>query len=109
MLGRILLVEDEESVARLVHRALSLEGYAVTVAREGRRAIEMCRAARPDLLLLDLTLPGMDGIEICRRLRASWDASAEPSTPILMLTGRDAVRDRVAGVGAGADDYLVKP
>jgi two-component system OmpR family response regulator len=101
---RLLVVEDELKMASLLRRGLIEEGYAVDVARTGDDALWMAQAAEYDAVVLDLMLPGIDGIEVCRRLREDglW-------APILMLTARDAVEDRVAGLDAGADDYLPKP
>jgi two-component system OmpR family response regulator len=101
---RILVVEDELKMARLLHRGLEEEGHAVDVARTGDDAVWMAEAAEYDAIVLDLMLPGLDGFEVCRRIRESgvW-------APVLMLTARDAVDDRVAGLDAGADDYLPKP
>jgi two-component system response regulator MprA len=87
-----------------VRRALAYDGYAVDLAHDGRSALAQAAAGLPDLVLLDLMLPDIDGIEVCRRLRAEGSDS-----PILMLTARDATSDRVRGLDAGADDYLVKP
>src|SRR5690606_29331918 len=91
-----------------VRRGLIFEGYDVEVLDDGRRALDAIRDAPPDLLILDLMLPGLDGIEITRRLRAA-EESTGGRLPILMLTARDSVADRVTGLDAGADDYLVKP
>ncbi|MCX7859524.1 MAG: response regulator transcription factor [Chloroflexus sp.] len=102
-MARILIVEDETEIASYLRRGLHLEGYQVDVAHDGLRGLEMAAAGNYDLVVLDLMLPGVDGLEVARRLRA------ESSIPIIMLTARDAVRDRVAGLEAGADDYLVKP
>ncbi len=102
-MARILIVEDETEIASYLRRGLSLEGYQVDVAYDGIRGLEMAVTGNYDLVVLDLMLPGVDGFEVARRLRA------ESSIPIIMLTARDAVRDRVAGLEAGADDYLVKP
>jgi two-component system, OmpR family, response regulator len=101
---RALVVEDELKMAALIRRGLVEEGYAADVARTGEDAIDMARATPYDTIVLDVMLPGLDGFEVCRGLRASgvW-------TPILMLTARDGVEDRVAGLDAGADDYLIKP
>jgi two-component system, OmpR family, response regulator len=101
---RILVVEDESKMARLLRRGLHEEGHAVDIARTGHDALWMARAVEYDAIVLDLMLPGLDGVEVCRRLRqgAVW-------SPVLMLTARDAVEDRVAGLDAGADDYLPKP
>jgi two-component system, OmpR family, response regulator MprA len=101
---RILVVDDEPAVRDSLERALRLDGYEVDLARDGREGLEHCRAAPPDAIVLDLLMPEMDGLEACRRLRAGGDR-----TPVLMLTARDGVSDRVAGLDAGADDYLVKP
>jgi two-component system, OmpR family, response regulator len=101
---RILVVEDELKMASLLRRGLVEEGHAVDVARTGDDAVWMAGAAEFDAIVLDLMLPGMDGFEVCRRIRTDgvW-------APVLMLTARDAVEDRVAGLDAGADDYLPKP
>jgi two-component system OmpR family response regulator len=101
---RILVVEDELKMASLLRRGLAEEGHAVDVARTGDDALWMARAVEYDAVVLDLMLPGIDGVEVCRRWREDgvW-------TPVLMLTARDAVEDRVAGLDAGADDYLPKP
>jgi two-component system response regulator MprA len=101
---RILVVEDDPAVRSSLSRALRLEGYEAELHEEGLSAIRSLQVSAPDAIVLDLQLPDVDGIEICKRLRASGDA-----TPILMVTARDAVGDRVAGLDAGADDYLVKP
>jgi two-component system, OmpR family, response regulator MprA len=106
---RVLVVEDADNVARLVRRGLVLEGFDVDVALDGQTALAMFRDRGSDLVILDLTLPGIDGLEVCRRIRAADAAGGQPETPVLMLTGRGAVRDRVAGLSAGADDYLIKP
>jgi two-component system OmpR family response regulator len=101
---RILVVEDELKMAGLLHRGLAEESHAVDIARTGDDALWMAKAAEYDAVVLDLMLPGVDGIEVCRRLREDgvW-------APVLMLTARDAVEDRIAGLDAGADDYLPKP
>ncbi|MER3439711.1 MAG: DNA-binding response regulator [Chloroflexota bacterium] len=106
---RILVVEDEPGIAGFVRRGLLFEGFAVDVAGDGRGALAALRDAPPDLVVLDIMLPGVDGIEITRRVRAAEQAEGRPPVPILMLTARDAVADRVLGLEAGADDYLVKP
>ncbi|MFN8473275.1 MAG: response regulator transcription factor [Anaerolineae bacterium] len=100
---QILVVEDENKIADLIRRGLIYEGYQAQIAPDGLLALNQARDTPPDLVILDIMLPGLDGLEVCRRLRAASDV------PILMLTARDAVRDRVAGLDAGADDYLVKP
>jgi two-component system response regulator MprA len=107
--ARVLVVEDEPGIAGFVRRGLLFEGYAVEVATEGRSALAALRDDPPDLVVLDLMLPEIDGIEITRRVRAAEAAEGRPPVPILMLTARDAVPDRVTGLEAGADDYLVKP
>ncbi len=103
MRPRILVVDDDERIAASVRRALIYEGYDVDVAHDGETALDAARQLHPDLAVLDIMLPGIDGVEVCRRLRADGDIS------VLMLTARDAVPDRVRGLDAGADDYLVKP
>jgi len=101
---RVLIVEDEPKLAALLRRGLTKEGMAVDVAAKGEDALWMAEATGYDAVVLDVMLPGIDGFEVCRRLRG-----AEVWSPILMLTARDAVRDRVAGLDSGADDYLTKP
>ena len=103
MTTRILVIEDEERIRQFLQRGLSFEGYRVDTAADGQTGLELARENPPDLILLDLMLPGMDGIEVCRRLRAVSDL------PILMLTAKETIEDRVTGLDAGADDYLVKP
>jgi two-component system OmpR family response regulator len=101
---RLLVVEDESKLAGLLARGLREEGYAVDIASTGNDAVWMAQAAPYDAIVLDVMLPGVDGFEVLRRLRADgvW-------TPVLMLTARDAVADRVGGLDSGADDYLTKP
>ncbi len=101
---RILVVEDELKMAGLIQRGLSEEGHAADVARTGADAVWMAQAVTYDAIVLDLMLPGLDGVTVCRRWREAgvW-------TPVLMLTARDSVEDRVSGLDAGADDYLTKP
>jgi two-component system response regulator MprA len=106
---RILVVEDEPGIAGFVRRGLHFEGYEVDVVMDGPSALRALRDRPPDLLILDVMVPGVDGLEIARRLRAAESAEGLPATPVLMLTARDAVPDRVAGLRAGADDYLIKP
>jgi len=101
---RVLIVDDEPAVRAALDRALRLDGYDVTLAADGREALDRLADARQDAVILDVAMPGIDGLEVCRRLRA-----ADDRTPVLMLTARDAIDDRVAGLDAGADDYLVKP
>ncbi|HSS56394.1 MAG TPA: response regulator transcription factor [Solirubrobacteraceae bacterium] len=101
---RILVVDDEPAVRTSLERALSLEGYEVDLAPDGAAALDRLAAAPPDAVVLDVSMPRLDGLEVCRRMRQAGDR-----TPVLMLTARDAVDDRVEGLDAGADDYLVKP
>lgn len=101
---RVLVVDDDAAIRRAVGRALRLEGYDVETAVDGADALQKIAAAPPDVLVLDVLMPVLDGLSLCRRLRESRD-----DTPILLLTARDAVSDRVLGLDAGADDYLVKP
>ena len=101
---RVLVVDDERAVRESLQRALVLEGYSVDLAPGGRDALTRLRAWPPDIVVLDILMPDIDGLEVARRIRASGD-----DTPILMLTARDAVAERVEGLDAGADDYLVKP
>lgn len=100
---RILIIEDEERIRQFLQRGLSFEGYRVDMAADGQSGLELAHDNPPDLVLLDLMLPGMDGLEVCRRLRETSDV------PILMLTAKETIEDRVTGLDAGADDYLVKP
>src|SRR5438105_4691778 len=100
---RLLLVDDDPRVRSAVGRRLSFEGFIVELASGGAEALDLCRLTTPDVVILDVMLPEMDGREVARRLR-----QLSP-VPILMLTARDAVADRVAGLRSGADDYLVKP
>ena len=100
----MLVVEDDEQVRRSVERALRFEGYAVSVAADGDEALQVLAADRPDVVVLDIMMPRLDGIGVCRLMRARGDR-----TPVLMLTARHELSDRVAGLEAGADDYLVKP
>jgi DNA-binding response OmpR family regulator len=102
-MATVLVVEDEPGIADFIRRGLSYKGYSVRVAHSGEEALELAQEQLPDLVILDLMLPGMDGVEVCRRLRAA------DAVPILMLTARDAVADKVAGLEAGADDYITKP
>ena len=101
---RILVVDDDQAVRESLKRALVLEGYEVELAEDGNSALHSLAQSAPDAILLDLQMPDVDGLEVCRRLRSLGD-----STPVLMLTARDAIGDRVEGLDAGADDYLVKP
>jgi two-component system response regulator MprA len=101
---RVLVVDDERAVRDALARALALERYEVALAPDGSHALARAAGGGFDALVLDVLMPGVDGLEVCRRLRAGGDR-----TPILMLTAKDAVDDRVAGLDAGADDYVVKP
>ena len=101
---RILVVDDEPAVRGSLERALRLDGYAVELAADGAEGLERLADRPADAIVLDLLMPEMDGLELCRRVRGAGD-----QTPILVLTARDQVTDRVAGLDAGADDYLVKP
>lgn len=103
MKERILVVEDDRRIREMVRRGLVFEGYEVTTAENGEEALRQARDTMPDAVILDLMLPGIDGLEVCRRLRTV------SNVPILMLTARDAITDRVTGLDAGADDYMVKP
>jgi len=100
---RLLVVDDDRKITSALKRSLSYEGYAVEAANSGSEALQLARETRPDLVVLDIMMPGIDGMEVCRLLRRSDDV------PILMLTAKDEITDRVAGLDAGADDYLVKP
>lgn len=102
--AHILIVDDDSRVTSALRRTLAYEGYQISTAVGGEEALALVRSCIPDLVILDLMLPGIDGLEVCRRLRAAGDAVA-----ILMLTARDAIADRVVGLEIGADDYLVKP
>jgi two-component system, OmpR family, response regulator MprA len=101
---QILVVDDEPAVRDSLDRALRLEGYQVDLAADGAEALSSLTDESPDAVVLDLMMPRVDGLEVCRRMRAAGDR-----TPVLVLTARDAVSDRVKGLDAGADDYLVKP
>jgi two-component system, OmpR family, response regulator MprA len=101
--GRVLVVEDDESIADVLRRTLRQEGHEVRSSGDGAEALQAAEEFVPDLVILDLGLPGLDGVEVCRRLRADSDV------PILILTARSELGDRVEGLDSGADDYLVKP
>ena len=101
--ARVLVVEDDDAIAQVLQRSLRMEGYEVRLAGDGITALEQAHAFLPDLVILDLGLPRMDGIEVARRCVMTDDV------PILVLTARDAVESRVEGLDSGADDYLVKP
>jgi two-component system, OmpR family, response regulator MprA len=100
----VLVVDDEFPLRAAVRRALALEGFTVSEAASGEEALSLLQAAARDAVVLDVLMPGIDGLEVCRRLRSAGDR-----TPVLLLTARQTVSDRVAGLDAGADDYLVKP
>ena len=99
----ILIIEDEESLSDFLELELKYEGYRVDIQPDGRKGLEVALEKNYDLILLDLMLPGLNGLEVCRRLRAT------KKTPIIMLTARDSIMDRVTGLDSGADDYLPKP
>jgi two-component system response regulator MprA len=103
MSGQILIIEDDERILQFLRRGLVYEGYRVMTADDGLKGLSLARDNPPDLVILDWMMPGLDGLEVCKRLRAADDV------PILMLTAKDGVSDRVVGLDAGADDYLVKP
>ena len=100
---RILVVEDERTIAEAVEARLRAEGFAVTVAADGPAAVAAAKRVQPDLVVLDVMLPGFDGLEVCRRIQA------ERPVPVLMLTARDDESDLLVGLAVGADDYLTKP
>ena len=100
---RILIIEDDPAILKVLQRGLAYEGYTVDVATDGRTGLNLAHDHHPDLVILDWMLPGMDGLEVCRRLRL------QGGLPILMLTAKDTIQDRVQGLDAGADDYIVKP
>lgn len=101
---RILVVDDDRAVRESLRRSLQFNGYTVELAGDGQQALDAVGQQRPDAMVLDVMMPGVDGLEVCRRLRGTGD-----DLPVLVLTARDAVSDRVAGLDAGADDYLPKP
>ena len=99
----ILIIEDDQAILKLLQRGLAYEGYKVDTAMDGQTGLILARDHRPDLVILDIMLPGIDGIEVCHRLRTGG------KIPILMLTAKDTIQDRILGLDAGADDYMVKP
>lgn len=101
---RILIIEDDQAILKLLQRGLGYEGYVVDVATDGRSGLHLAREHQVDLVILDLMLPGMDGLEVCHRLR-----TGNSNLPILILTAKDSVQDRIQGLDTGADDYMVKP
>jgi DNA-binding response OmpR family regulator len=108
-MARILVVEDEESLVQTLRYNLTKDGHDVRICTDGAKALELARDDPPDAIVLDVMLPGMDGLEVCRRLRQDGGSTAAGRTPILMLTARDDEIDRVVGLEVGADDYLTKP
>jgi two-component system response regulator MprA len=103
MSARILVIEDDEAILKFLRRGLAYEDYQVDIASDGQMGLGLARDNPPDLVILDLMLPGMDGLEVCRRLRAGGQV------PILIITAKDSINDRVLGLDMGADDYMVKP
>jgi two-component system response regulator VicR len=103
MTHKVLIVDDEQSIVELLNYNLQRNGYEVVVARDGRQALRLAQAAQPDLVILDLMLPGLDGLDVCRVLRR------DSAVPIIMLTAREEEIDRVVGLELGADDYVTKP
>jgi two-component system, OmpR family, response regulator MprA len=103
-MARVLVVDDEPAVRRALERALRLDSYDVALAADGEEALDALATSPADAVILDVAMPRLDGLEVCRRMRQAGD-----QTPILMLTARDAIEDRVKGLDVGADDYLVKP
>ena len=99
----ILIIEDDQAILKLLQRGLAYEGYKVDTAMDGQTGLILARDHRPDMVILDIMLPGIDGIEVCHRLRTGG------KIPILMLTAKDTIQDRILGLDAGADDYMVKP
>ncbi len=104
MSRKILLIEDEPKIARFLQLELESEGYEIVVSHDGQAGLMIAREVGSDLIIVDWMLPGLTGVEICRRLRATGN-----QTPVIMLTGRDDIHDRIAGLDAGADDYVIKP
>lgn len=102
--GQVLLVDDDRALREAVARALRLEGFTVTLAMDGPEALDLAASSAPDIVVLDVAMPTLSGVEVCRRMRERG-----ARTPVLMLTAKDAIRNRVEGLDAGADDYLVKP
>jgi two-component system response regulator MprA len=103
MMARILVIDDDRKITDVLRRGLTYQGYAAEVADSGADGLRIALASPPDLVILDVLMPGLNGLDVCRRLRQADDL------PILLLTARDAIEDRVLGLDAGADDYLVKP
>ncbi len=103
MSARVLVIEDDEAILKLLRRGLAYEGYQVDTAMDGQSGLTLARDNPPDLVVLDLMLPGIDGLEVCRRLRAGGPV------PILILTAKESINDRIQGLDVGADDYMTKP
>ncbi|NMC13741.1 MAG: response regulator transcription factor [Chloroflexi bacterium] len=103
MSARVLVIEDDEAILKLLRRGLAYEGYQVDTAMDGQTGLSLARDNPPDLVVLDLMLPGIDGLEVCRRLRAGGPV------PILILTAKESINDRIQGLDVGADDYMTKP
>ncbi|HHU32011.1 MAG: response regulator transcription factor [Zhaonellaceae bacterium] len=104
MLLHLLVIDDDEKITALLRRSLEFEGYRVTTAADGEKGLALAAQTKPDLVILDLMLPSLDGYQVCQRLRDTY-----PKIPVLMLTAKDDVKDKVKGLTLGADDYLVKP
>lgn len=104
MANRILVIDDDPAVTSVLRRGLSYEGYAVEIASSGAEGLQIARDRPPDLIILDIMMPGMDGLEVLRRLQAAGDR-----LPVLMLTAKDAPQDEIVGLDQGADDYVIKP
>jgi len=103
MSAKILVIEDDEEILKFIKRGLAYEGYQVETATDGQSGLTLARNSPPDLVVLDLMLPGIDGLEVCRRLRAGGN------TPVIILTAKDTINDRIMGLDMGADDYMTKP
>ena len=104
ILLHLLVIDDDEKITALLRRSLEFEGYRVTTAADGEKGLALAAQTKPDLVILDLMLPSLDGYQVCQRLRDTY-----PKIPVLMLTAKDDVKDKVKGLTLGADDYLVKP
>src|SRR3989338_9624208 len=103
---RILAIDDEPDILEVLEKRLTLDGYEVVLAKDGKSGLEKALSQKPDLILLDVAMPDMDGFEVCKRLRSD---PATAATPVLMLTARDTSTDEVLGLELGADDYITKP
>ena len=108
-MAKILVVDDEPNIREVVDLYLRRDGHAVVSAADGDEALRLYREDRPDLVVLDLTLPGTDGVEVCRRLQLGAGGSGGRRVPLVMLTARGEEEDRILGLSLGADDYVVKP